>query len=74
LPKIGWLDLKVMEEKALEGRRPTRVRFGDRALASAGPLRRIRRTCGCFGWSFPFPEAKTGGSTSVDLATNRGYG
>jgi len=34
------MGLKAMEEKALEGRIPTRVRFGDRALASACPLRR----------------------------------
>jgi len=50
------MGLKAMEEKALEGRTPTRVRFGDRALASACPLRRSKQACSSFDWSFPFPE------------------
>jgi hypothetical protein len=45
-----------MEEKALEGRIPTRVRFGNRALAPACPLRRFRQACSSFDSSFPFPE------------------
>lgn len=51
--------LKAVEEKALEGRTPTRVRFGDlRSVLLAHPLTRMNLVItGIFDWSFPFPEA-----------------
>ena len=37
------ISFKAMEEKALEGRTPTRVRFEDRAVLLAHPLTRMKR-------------------------------
>ena len=43
LRRWRWIDLKAVEEKALEGQTPTRVRFGDRRCYSAHPLTRMKR-------------------------------